>query len=123
MGSACGTPAPSTPHPTAQVLHRRDHTVTGHHGTGLKAVSAGAFEASDDVGAGAFPTGVPNGALVCVCGGVQGGQCLYREPLFLHSILSACPLTATAGQGRTGPDLARLQAGHSAAYRVYSMNE
>lgn len=40
--------------------------LTGHHGAGLKAISTGTFKASDDVGAGAFPTGVPKGAFVCV---------------------------------------------------------
>lgn len=42
------------------------HTFTGHHGAGLKAISTRALETSKDVGAHAFPTGVLNGAFICV---------------------------------------------------------
>lgn len=40
--------------------------LAGHHGTRFKAIGTGTFEASNDIGAGAFPTGMPDGALVCV---------------------------------------------------------
>lgn len=39
-------------------------TFACHHGTWLKALIAGALEASHHVGAGAVPTGVANGALI-----------------------------------------------------------
>ena len=57
---------PHSCHTTAQVLRRQGHTLTGHHGARLKAVSTGTFKASNDVGAGAFPTWVPSGTLVCI---------------------------------------------------------
>lgn len=79
------------PRHTAQVLGRQAHTLTGHHGAGLEAICTGTFEASNDVGARAFPTGEPNGALVCVWGVVNA----FREPPILDIILSASPLTAT----------------------------
>lgn len=59
----------SLPCHIAQVLGRQGHTLTGHHGARLEAISTGTFEASNDVGACAFPAGEPNGALVCVWGG------------------------------------------------------
>lgn len=95
-GLSAGPPPPPTdPHPlprhTAQVLGRQAHTLTGHHGAGLEAICTGTFEASNDVGARAFPTGEPNGALVCVWGVVDA----FREPPILDIILSASPLTAT----------------------------
>lgn len=60
------TPSPRHLHHTAQVLGKQSRTLTGHHGARLKAVSTGTFEASDDIGACALPTGVADRALVCV---------------------------------------------------------
>ena len=58
---------------TALGLGRPSLTLTGHHGTRFEAVCTGTFEASYDIGAGASPTGVPDGALICVCGGEVRG--------------------------------------------------
>jgi hypothetical protein len=48
------------------VLDRQQHTLTGHHGARLKAISTGTFKTSNDIGARAFSTGVPDRALICV---------------------------------------------------------
>lgn len=80
VGSACTTSSPflrSAPVPsfhfTARGLGRPSLTLAGHHGTRFEAVCTGTFEASYDIGAGASPTGVPDGALICVCGGEVRG--------------------------------------------------
>lgn len=60
-----GPTEPSTDHPSGFF------TFTGHHGPRLKALVAGALEASHHVGAGAIPTGIANGALIRVWGAQQ----------------------------------------------------
>lgn len=97
-GSACGihTPPSGQPlmPPITQPRSRQGRTLAGHHGAGLKAVGAGTFETSDDVSAGAFATGVPDGALIYVWGRGEGsGQDPQRasRPRYLHIILSAPP--------------------------------
>lgn len=117
-GSACGTPAPSQASPlcprhTAQVLGGQGRTLAGHHGARLKAIGTGTFEASNDIGAGPFPTGVPDGTLVYVWGG-EGEVSACREPPVLDIILSASPADChTARRARCGAPLGWGQGRHA----------
>lgn len=85
MGLPAGSPLPLSGQPPTPPSHspglaRQGHTLAGHHGTRFKAIGTGTFEASNDIGAGAFPTGMPDGALVCVWGGGKGVVRACREP-------------------------------------------
>lgn len=95
--------------PITQPRGRQGRTLAGHHGAGLKAVGAGTFEASDDVSAGAFATGVPDGALIYVWGRGEGSRQdpqRASRPRYLHIILSAPPECHRPH----GPDLVQLWA-------------
>lgn len=66
--------APSSLHfPTARVWAGRALPSQVIMGPGSSRLCTGTFEASYDIGAGASPTGVPDGALICVCGGEVRG--------------------------------------------------
>lgn len=56
-------------------------TFTCHHGPWLKALITGAFEASHHIGAGTIPTGVADGAFICIWRRAGPGQVddLYRK--------------------------------------------
>lgn len=78
-GRPAGPPLPFSGQPSLSLcfkapgLGRPSLTLAGHHGTRFEAICTGTFEASYDIGAGTFPTGVPNGALICVCSGEVRG--------------------------------------------------
>lgn len=77
-------------------------TFAGHHGPRLKALVAGALEASHHVGAGAVPTGIANGALVRVWGAQQRVEEEDGEGLGWALAGRALKLSQQSRQGREG---------------------